>query len=259
MPLSPEPIHTTLAENVARVRARIAESCRRSGRDPADVRLVAVTKYVNPELIEALRGAGVADIGESRVQQLVQRSQRLAGGPGDFDQADGQSGLVWHMIGHLQRNKVKPLIPRARVIHSLDSSRLAHAIQKRAAELGVSVDVFVEVNVAGEDRKTGVGLDQVANLAEIVEELGNLRLRGLMTMAPFVADPEQARPQFAGLRDLLESLRRGGGVSPICRQLSMGMSGDYAVAVEEGATVVRIGSALFEGLQECGVQRERVG
>lgn len=259
MPPPSEPICTTLVENVARVRARIAESCRRSGRDPAAVRLVAVTKYVNPELIEALRDAGVANIGESRVQQLVQRSQRLAGGPGDLDQADAHSGLVWHMIGHLQRNKVKPLIRRARVIHSLDSSRLADEIQKRAADLGVSVDVFVEVNVAGEKRKTGVVLDQVANLAEMVEELGNLRLRGLMTMAPFAADPEQARPYFAGLRELLETLRRGGAVSPDCRHLSMGMSGDYAVAVEEGATVVRIGSALFDGMPEYGVQRERVG
>ncbi len=247
MPMPSESPPSDLSANVARVHEIIAESCRPARRDPADVRLVAVTKYVPAELIDDLLAIGVTDIGESRTPQLVERADRIGERP----------GLIWHMIGHLQRNKVKPLIPHVGLIHSLDSLRLGEEIQKRAAALDARVDVLIEVNVAGETRKTGIACDQVAVLAEPLEALANLRVCGLMTMAPRVPDPEQARPYFSRLRELLASLRSGGAVSADCRHLSMGMSGDYSVAVEEGATLVRIGSALFEGLQAHDLRPER--
>ncbi len=249
MPEFTESPQSNICENVARIREIIAESCRTARRDADDVRLVAVTKYVRAELIDALQVAGVTDIGESRVTQLVERADRIG----------VRAGLIWHMIGHLQRNKVKPLMPHVGVIHSLDSLRLGEEIQKRAAALDARVDVFIEVNVAGERSKTGIASDQTAALAEPLEAMANLRVCGLMTMAPRVPDAEQARPYFARLRELLASLHCGGVVSEDCRHLSMGMSGDYSVAVEEGATLVRIGSALFEGLQAYDLRPERAG
>jgi pyridoxal phosphate enzyme (YggS family) len=152
------------------------------------------------------------------------------------------------MIGHLQRNKIRTLLPHARIIHSLDSDRLAEALDRHAGELGAAVDVLLEVNIAGERSKTGVPPAAVAALAERVAGCPHLRLRGLMTLAPYHPEAEASRPHFAGLRALLSDLRARGAVGPDCVHLSMGMSQDYAVAVEEGATFVRVGSLLFAGL-----------
>ncbi len=242
--------HDRLRENLAGVRARIVAAAGRAGRSPDEVRLVAVTKYVGPDVIRALVALGVPDIGESRVQQLVERARvcgpAVTGWPGDAP--DPASVPRWHMIGHLQRNKVKPLLGAARIVHSLDSERLAEALEQQAAAAGLGVDVLIEVNVPGEATKTGIAADVVAPLAECVGRCPHLRLRGLMTMAPYDPNPEASRPHFARLRALLADLRQRGVVGPLCAHLSMGMSQDYAVAVEEGATLVRVGSALFEGL-----------
>jgi len=247
-----------LTKNLARVREEIAAACGRTGRDPRGVTLVVVTKYVDLPVIDGLLAMGVSELGENRVQQLVQRAEALGARPSAWQEpeelaAASQTGVSpiaprWHMIGHLQRNKVKMLLPLARILHSLDSDRLAMEVQKTAERLDVDVDAFIEVNVSGEVTKEGVTPDELPGLVEAVRGLSRIRLRGLMTMAPFDPQPEHARPYFARLRMLLERLRDRGAVGPECRHLSMGMSQDYAVAVEEGATFVRVGSALFEGL-----------
>jgi len=248
-----------LLENLAQVRETIAAACARAGRRADSVHLVVVTKFADPELIRLLLAADVRDLGENRVQQLVARAAGLGasreGLPDEAarEAAPGPSPLPrWHMVGHLQRNKVKPLLRCCRVLHSLDSLRLAEAIEQqleRPAEPDPRpLDAFLEVNVSGEASKGGVGWDQAAPLAEALQRMRHVRLRGLMTMAPLEADPQRARPCFARLRELLQDLRRRGVVADRCVHLSMGMTHDYAVAIEEGATYVRIGTAVFEGL-----------
>ncbi len=252
-----------LRDNLERVRGTITDACRRTGRDPAAVRLVAVTKYVDLDLIGALLDVGVHELGENRVQQLVQRAERVGAtmaelfgpepersGPGERPPDASVAVPRWHMIGHLQRNKVKTLLGHTRIIHSLDSPRLAREVQKVAEARDLMVDAFVEVNVAEEESKYGVAVPEVEAVAEAVGTCDRIRLRGLMTMAPFDPDPEAARPHFARLRELLERLRQGGAVGPDCTHLSMGMTQDYGVAVQEGATFVRIGSALYEGVSQ---------
>ena len=234
-----------LRENVTRVRQSIAAACERVGRDPGSVSLVAVTKYVDLPVIEGLLAAGVGEIGENRVQQVIQRAEAFGT---RFDADLTPTTPRWHMIGHLQRNKVKALLPHVRIIHSLDSARLAVEIDKIAEQLDTDVDAFLEVNVSGEASKQGISVDELPGLAEALRQHLRIRLRGLMTMAPFDPDPEHARPHFARLRQQLERLRDTGVVGPQCVDLSMGMSQDFAVAVEEGATFVRVGSALYEGL-----------
>jgi PLP dependent protein len=240
-----------LRANLALVREKIAQAAGRAGRSPADVRLIAVTKYADIEVVREVLAAGVADLGESHVQQLAERAGQCGPArldwPGDDSPGEGNRPR-WHMIGHLQRNKVKLLLPHARLIHSLDSQRLAETLEQQAVQLGGLADVLIEVNVSGEGSKQGVAPDAVAALAVAVGGCPHLRLRGLMTMAPYDPNPETARPHFARLRELLERLRTDGVTGPLCRELSMGMSQDYVVAVEEGATFVRVGSALFEGL-----------
>jgi len=238
-----------LDDNLTRLGHNVATACEKSGRDPADVRLVAVTKYTDLETIRALLTADVLDLGESRVQQLTDRIDILGARPAGLDDGDEPhpwSHPRWHMIGHLQRNKVRKLIPHVRILHSLDSPRLADEVQLRAAEAQCDIDCFLEVNVSGEAAKHGVTPADLPALVEHVGAQSNLRLRGLMTMPPATPDPEASRPHFARLRELLGTIRDAGMAPSDCNQLSMGMSNDYAVAVEEGATVIRVGSALFE-------------
>lgn len=248
--MSAAPWSQRLRDNIARVHDEIARACARAARDPGQVRLIAVTKYVSPEILRAVVAAGVNDIGESRVQQLTQRARALGDHRLDWPtpHTAHDERPRWHMIGHLQRNKVKALLPYARIVHSLDSVRLAETLEHHATELGAAVDVFIEVNVAGEAAKTGAPPADLPGLVECVAGCPHLCLRGLMTMAPYAPGPETARPHFARLRELLAQLRAAGRVGPACVELSMGMSSDFAVAVEEGATFVRVGSALFEGL-----------
>ncbi|MCC6358459.1 MAG: YggS family pyridoxal phosphate enzyme [Phycisphaerales bacterium] len=250
-----------LAENVARVRARIDDACRKSGRQPGCVRIVAVTKYAIPSIAAALIELGLRDLGENRVQQLVERAELLgatienwspgtaAGGTADGASGPRSAAPVWHMIGHLQRNKVKAVLGCTRIIHSVDSIRLAEEIAQHASALGIRVDVFMEVNVAGEESKDGAAWSDAPALAQWIGELAPLNFQGLMTMAPLSCPGDAARPYFAKLRDLRDDLVARGIAPATCRELSMGMSADYAAAVEEGASVIRIGSTLFEGVE----------
>ena len=226
-----------LTENLQTVQGRIADACRRAGRAPDGVTLVAVTKTVDPGVIRALADLGVRHVGENRVQQLLDRADDLA----DLD-------LAWHMIGHLQRNKVRKVLPRVALVHSVDSLRLAEAIDRVAGEADGAADALLEVNVAGEAAKFGFTPADLDHAVESLGRLTHLRVRGLMTMAPFVDDAETVRPVFASLRDLAARLGRSAPPNVSMGELSMGMTQDYVQAVEEGATIVRVGTALFRGL-----------
>ena len=220
--------------NLREVRDRIAQAAARSGRTGDGVRLVAVTKTVTPETIRVLAEAGQTDIGENRAQAIRDRAAELA----DTD-------VAWHMIGRLQRNKVKYVVPTCAMIHSVDSLRLAEAIAKRAQAQGVQATCLIEANVSGEEAKAGVPPADAAALASQVAALEGIDLVGLMTMPPFVDDAETVRPLFARLRDLMDAINRDADLPQPLAHLSMGMTQDYDVAVEEGATIVRVGSALF--------------
>lgn len=225
-----------LKSNISRVEQRIEAACERSGRDPREVILVAVTKTVPPEAADALLQAGVENIGENRVAEAERKRDHL------------KDRGVWHMIGHLQRNKVKKALSLFSVIHSVDSERLLLEISKQCGSTGQSVEIFLEVNVSGEESKYGITPAEAKDMVLKARDLPGIVLRGLMTMAPFDVDPETARSFFQGLRDLMERLKASGAAPKECDLLSMGMSGDFEVAVEEGATHVRIGTSLFEGL-----------
>jgi pyridoxal phosphate enzyme (YggS family) len=210
------------------VTARIGEAALRSGRRPESVTLVAVTKGFALPVVESALAAGIRHIGENRVQEAGTKIPAL------------RSLATWHLVGHLQRNKVRKALELFDVIQSLDSARLAEELQRRAEQLDRTVDVLVEVNTSGEPTKFGVAPGELYELLDHVETLDRLRVNGLMTVGPLVRDPEEARPAFRQLRELAESYD-----GARLRELSMGMSGDFEMAVEEGATTVRIGSALF--------------
>ena len=244
-----------LADNLSRVRENIAEACLRVNRDPSEVTLVAVTKSAELETIRALLELGHHDLGESREQQLTQRHamiQESLARQEEFAELNHDVPAVakprWHMVGHLQRNKVKLLLPVTVLIHSVDSLRLAEEINTAAAKLGIveKVPILLQVNTSQEKQKFGLAVGAVGALAEQVETLPNLQIAGLMTMAPLTEDRNVQRFCFSRLREILEDMRGQRLVNPACKHLSMGMSQDYQVAVEEGATLVRIGSALFE-------------
>jgi len=214
-----------IATNLERVRERLARAAERAGRRPDDVLLIAVSKTVDVERIRAAVAAGVTALGENRVQEAKTKIAEL-GRP-----------AAWHLIGHLQTNKVKDALPLFDVIHSLDRLELAREIERRAAARGQVVDALLQVNVAAEASKGGVGADAVGETLDTIGKLAHVRVRGLMTIPPEVERAEDSRPWFRRLREMAE--RHG------LRELSMGMSGDFEVAVEEGATMVRVGTAVF--------------
>jgi pyridoxal phosphate enzyme (YggS family) len=232
-------IESRIAENLARVQMRIEAACRRAGRDTAEVRLVAVTKSARLEWIESLVALGVRDLGESRPQQLLERAAEVR-----QPQLIGEP-IRWHLVGHLQRNKVRKILPVAACLHSVDSLPLATRIDGLCFELGLRARVLLEVNVSGEASKDGFTPSVLADEWPSLCKVHNVEIAGLMTMAPFSENPEGARPAFRRLRELRDRLAPN---SPQLRELSMGMSGDFEVAIEEGATFVRIGTALFDGL-----------
>jgi pyridoxal phosphate enzyme (YggS family) len=235
-----------IEKNIQRISQNIAEACARRKRVPADVRIIAVTKTVGLEEIKAAVDLGLTDLGESRVQQIIERSAELS--ESLAKRRNGPTAPVrWHMIGHLQRNKVKAVLEAGvEIIHSVDSLRLAEDINVRAQKMNKTIDLLLEVNCSQEPQKFGVAVGATAYLSEMISTLKNVRLAGLMTMAPQVRDPEQARPTFVRLRELFEEIRHDGLCGEAFKHLSMGMSQDYAIAVEEGATMLRIGTALFE-------------
>ena len=211
--------------NLARVRERIARAAERAGRRPADVLLIGVSKTVDVARIRAAVAAGVTALGENRVQEAKAKIAEL-GRP-----------ATWHLIGHLQTNKVKDALELFDVIHSLDRLELARELERRAAARGQVVEALLQVNVAAEPSKGGVGPDAVSEALDVVGKLAHVRVRGLMTIPPEVERAEDARPWFRRLRELAERHSLS--------ELSMGMSGDFEVAVEEGATMVRVGTAIF--------------
>jgi len=247
-PGDPDLRRAILSSSLARVHEQVAAACRRAGRSPGDVRLVAVTKYVEADVIRLMLDLGAIDLGENRVQQLGDRASQVGGLPIGFDVTPSLGVPRWHMIGHLQRNKVKALLRCCAIVHSLDSTRLAEELSLRAAEAGTTIDALIEVNVAGEAAKSGASIDDAVAIARLASTLPALRIRGLMTMAPFGTDAQSARPFFRRLRELRDEWLASGLLPPNAQNLSMGMSHDFESAIEEGATIVRIGSALFEGL-----------
>jgi len=214
---------TTVAQRLTLVRERVAQAAERSGRSPAEVTIVAISKLFPTQAIEEAAAAGIAHIGENRVQEAAAKVSSLRHLP-----------VTWHMIGHLQTNKAKTALELFDIIQTVDSLRLAEALSRRADR---AIPVLLEVNVAGEASKFGLSPQEVPQTAEAVARLPHLDMRGLMTMAPLVSDPEEVRPVFRELRRLRDAL----GLT----ELSMGMTDDFEVAIEEGATLVRIGRAIF--------------
>ena len=219
------------AERLEEVRRRVAAACGRAGRMPDAVAILPVSKTFGPEAVREAAESGITAFGESKVQEAAQKIPLCPG------------NLVWHMVGHLQRNKARAAVQLFDVIHSVDSPRVLEAIDGAAEEEGKTVGVFLEVNVSGEGSKFGLPPDNVPSLLAQTRTLMRVDVVGLMTMPPFTEDPEGARPFFVRLRSLRDEWRRATGVA--LDQLSMGMSRDFEVAVEEGATVVRLGTILF--------------
>jgi len=223
-----------LAGRIALVRDRIIAACDRAGRDPSSVQLVAVTKGQPVPILRGALRAGLLDLGENRVQELVEKAALLSGDP-------DLPAPAWHLIGHLQRNKVRDALPHLAALHSIDSARLVEEIARRsdAARGGAEhpLPCYLEVNVAGEDQKTGVAIEGLPALLAAATACPALCVEGLMTVAPRVDDPEAVRPVFRTLRQLAEAHGLPG--------LSMGMTDDFDVAVEEGATAIRVGRAIF--------------
>ena len=213
------------------VLAEMAESARRAGREPGRVRLLAVSKLHPAEDVQALFQAGQTMFGENYVQEALAKMSLLS------------PEISWHFIGHLQTNKVKSVVGRFSLVHGVDSLKLARSLHRQAEALGVTQDVLVQVNLAGEEQKSGISERDLPELADFLAGSAALRWQGLMLMPPFFDDPERARPFFARLRKLAESLRSGFGL-PL-PELSMGMTGDFGAAIEEGATLVRIGTRIF--------------
>jgi pyridoxal phosphate enzyme (YggS family) len=227
-----------IRSNIARVMARMAEAARRVGRDPDSVRLVAVTKQRSVEELRELLATGQRVFGENRVEETLDKMEAFSGSP-DLD-------IEWHFIGHVQSRKAKLLAGSVALIHGVDSLHLAEAFQRAADQKDCLVNILLEVNVSGEESKFGLSPVEVSSVAKQMRALDRVCCQGLMTMAPYVANPEETRPVFRGLRELFERLRDEGNDHLDLRHLSMGMTNDFEVAVEEGATLTRVGTALFE-------------
>lgn len=223
----------SVCENYLAVEEKVKEACRRAGRNRDEVTLIAVSKTKPMSMIEELLPLGVVDFGENKVQELTAKEEALP------------SGIHWHMIGHLQRNKVKYIVDKACLIHSVDSLRLAETVSQEAEKKGVTAKILIEVNVAGEDSKFGVSPDETAALAEAISKLPNIAVKGLMTIAPFVENAEENREVFRNLRKLSVDIEEKKFNNVTMAVLSMGMTGDYEVAIEEGATMVRVGTGIF--------------
>jgi len=222
-----------IKENIAAVRARISAAAQRAGRNPEDITLVAVSKTVEPQrIIEAIDG-GITHLGENRVQELVKK----------YDAIPGK--IQWHLIGHLQTNKVKYIIDKVSLVHSVDSIELAKEIDRRANRRGTVVNILIQVNVAGEETKFGISPDQVEDMIEEIRSYPGIKVKGLMTIAPFAENPEEIRYVFRELNKKYIDIKRKNIDNIDMEYLSMGMSNDFEVAIEEGSNMVRIGTAIF--------------
>jgi len=222
-----------IRENLAQVSENIEKACDRAGRDPEQVTLIAVSKTKPVAMLQEAYKCGCREFGENKVQELVEKYGQM---PED---------VKWHMIGHLQRNKVKYIVDKVVLIHSVDSLKLAEEIDREAAKKQVEVSLLLEVNIAGEESKFGVKPEEAEQLARDIARLPNVRIKGLMAIAPYVENPEENRQYFARLKQLSVDISSKNIDNVNMTVLSMGMSGDYMVAVEEGATYVRVGTGIF--------------
>ena len=222
-----------IRENYQAVEQKVCEACKRSKRAREEVTLIAVSKTKPVSMIEELLPGGTRDFGENKVQELCEKYEELP------------KHLHWHMIGHLQRNKVKYIVDKAELIHSVDSLRLAQEINKEAIKKELTVNILVEVNVAEEESKFGVGVEETEDLIREIAKLSNIKVQGLMTIAPYVENPEENRGVFRTLKKLAVDIKMKNIDNVRMDVLSMGMTGDYQVAIEEGATMVRVGTGIF--------------
>lgn len=222
-----------LKDDYEAVKNNIEQACKRSNRDLSEVTLIAVSKTKPVSMLQEIYDAGARDFGENKVQELCQKYDEL---PQD---------IRWHMIGHLQRNKVKQVVGKAALIHSVDSYRLAQEISLQAQKQNIMVPILIEVNIAKEETKFGIAKEDTIQLVEEISELPNLTIQGLMTIAPFVDDPEDNRPYFREIKQLSVDIKNKNIDNVTMDVLSMGMTNDYEVAIEEGATIVRVGTGIF--------------
>lgn len=235
----------TLAHRIEEVERRLAEACARSGRNRSEIALIAVTKYVGVEQTQAVLGNGLTHMGENRWQDAAEKWNAITGNGWDASLAHAPAGrAVWHFIGSLQTNKVKDVIGKFTYIHSLDRLSLAQAIERKAEQLGIVVPCFVQVNVSGEASKHGMEPEALLPFAKEIASYRHIRPVGLMTMAPIEAEGEETRPVFRALRELRDGLNRAAVLAEPANGLSMGMSGDFEIAVEEGANWLRLGTVL---------------
>jgi pyridoxal phosphate enzyme (YggS family) len=237
---------TKIEDRIKRVQETVASACARAGREPSDVKLVVVTKSAEIDAIKTVIRLGFNHLGENRVQQLKKVASQVA----EFVQQEGGDSelprqIHWHMIGHLQRNKVRQVLPIASLVHSVDTLRLAEEINAAGAKLDLCPRVLLQVNASHEPQKYGAPIGAATHLAEQIETLPNLQLIGLMTMAPLTRDKDTIRAAFVRARELFYEMRGEKIVGQQFTELSMGMSSDYEIAIEEGATILRIGSAIF--------------
>lgn len=219
--------------NVAEIKEEIKQICNRLGRNPENITLVVVTKTVEPERINYAVDCGVSNLGENKVQEIVDKYETVS------------KNIKWHLIGHLQTNKVKYIIDKVELIHSVDSVKLAEEISKKAEKYDITKDVLVQVNVAEEESKFGIGLDEAVNFVKSISVFDNIRIKGLMTIAPYSEDPEGVRLVFRQLKEKFDELSQMNLPNVEMKYLSMGMSNDYQIAIEEGSNMVRIGTAIF--------------
>ena len=222
-----------ITENLEQVRKNIEEACRAVNRDPGEVTLISVSKTKPVSMLQEAYDAGSRDFGENKVQEIMDKYPQLP------------SDIRWHMIGHLQRNKVKYIVDKVALIHSVDSIRLAETISQEAVKKNVTASILVEVNVAEEESKFGVTSEETEKLVEEISKLPNIEVKGLMTIAPFVENSEENRLVFRNLRNLSVDIAAKKFNNVTMNVLSMGMTGDYEVAIEEGATMVRVGTGIF--------------
>lgn len=226
-----------VTENLKTVEEKIRQACERSMRERSEVTLIAVSKTKPVSMIREAMDSGIVTFGENKVQELLEKQSVL------------KEPLDWHMIGHLQRNKVRQVVGRVKRIHSVDSLRLAEQIQKDCEKQGLTADILIEVNIAGEETKFGLKPEETERVIREIATYPNVRVRGLMTIAPFVENPEENRVHFRNLHKLLVDINSKNIDNISMSELSMGMSGDYEVAIEEGATYVRVGTGIFGSRQ----------
>ncbi|HHZ02834.1 MAG TPA: YggS family pyridoxal phosphate-dependent enzyme [Tissierellia bacterium] len=224
----------SIKENVDIILKRIEESAKKSGRDFRDITVIAVSKTVDAQRAKEAVESGIINLGENRVQELVKKYEELK-----------DTNVKWHMIGHLQRNKVKYIIDKVEMIHSVESLSLAEEINKRAAQKNLLCKVLIELNIGGEESKFGISEDSIYEFLKSMEDFENIKVMGLMTVAPFSENPEDVRWVFRKMKNIFDEISGMNYKNTQMKYLSMGMTNDFEIAIEEGANIIRIGTAIF--------------